>query len=127
MIYLVLSSLCLALLYGVYRLALCRTTLHRFNRIVLLSIIGFSAILPAIRISAIGDNPLLHMRELAKEEAFSGSKGDSPQLPAEYNEVTYTPIEIEEEPVWDVKTSVATGVKVAETVTQLDWVLIITY
>ena len=136
MIYLVLSALCLALLYGVYRLALSRTTLHRFNRIMLLSIIGISAVLPAIRISgigaigatgAIGDSPLLHVRELAKEEAFSGSKGDSPQLSAEYNEVTYTPIEIEEEPVWDVKTSVATGVKVVEAATQMDWVMIITY
>ena len=48
-------------------------------------------------------------------------------MPAEYNEVTYTPIEIEDEPVWDVKTSVATSVKVAETVTQLDWVSIVTY
>ena len=127
MIYLVLSSLCLALLYGVYRLALCRTTLHRFNRIVLLSIIGFSAILPAIRISAIGDSPLLHVREepaidaigdnaigdspllhvqnSVEEATFSGSKGDSPQL----------------------HTRVATGVKVAETVTRMDWVLIITY
>ena len=137
MIYLVLSALCLALLYGVYRLALSRTTLHRFNRIILLSIIGLSAVLPAIRISgigaigttgAIGDSPLLHVRELAKEEAFSGSKGDSPQLPAEYNEeVMFEYAPIEEEPVQSVRTSVATGVKVAETVTQLDWVSIITY
>jgi len=49
MIYLVLSSLCLALLYGVYRLALSRTTLHRFNRVMLLSIILLSAVLPAVR------------------------------------------------------------------------------
>ena len=134
MIYLVLSSLCLALLYGVYRLALCRTTLHRFNRIMLLSIIGLSAVLPAIRISgigaigatgaigdspllhvpeepakdAIGDSPLLHVLEYDGMETFSGSKGDSPQLQ-------------------DVKTSVDTGVKVVETVTQMDWVTIITY
>ena len=134
MIYLVLSSLCLALLYGVYRLALCRTTLHRFNRIMLLSIIGLSAVLPAIRISgigaigatgaigdspllhvpeepakdAIGDSPLLHVLEYDGMETFSGSKGDSPQLQ-------------------DVKTSVDTGVKVVETVTQMDWVNIITY
>jgi len=47
--YLVLSSLCLALLYGVYRLALSRTTLHRFNRVMLLSIIVLSAVLPAVR------------------------------------------------------------------------------
>ena len=131
MIYLVLSSLCLALLYGVYRLALCRTTLHRFNRIMLLSIIGLSAVLPAIRISgiggiyaigdspllhvpeepakdAIGDSPLLHVLEYDGMETFSGSKGDSPQLQ-------------------DVKTSVDTGVKLVETVTQMDWVTIITY
>ena len=128
MIYLVLSALCLALLYGVYRLALCRTTLHRFNRIVLLSIIGLSAILPAIRISAIGDSPLLHVQELAKEEAFSGSKGDSPQLPAEYTEEAFFEyVTTEEIPAQSVRTSVATGVKVAETVTQLDWVSIITY
>jgi len=135
MIYLVLSSLCLALLYGVYRLALSRTTLHRFNRIILLSILVLSAILPAIRISAIGaigatgaigdspllhvqnsvdeatfsvaigDSPLLHVLEYDGMETFSGSKGDSPQL----------------------HTRVATGVKVAETVTQMDWVSIITY
>ena len=53
MIYLVLSAVCLALLYGVYRLALSRTTLHRFNRIMLLSIIGLSAILPSFKIKGI--------------------------------------------------------------------------
>ena len=136
MIYLVLSSLCLALLYGVYRLALSRTTLHRFNRIMLLSIIGLSAILPAIRISGIdtiGDSPLLHVRNLAKEESYSGSKGDSPQLnqlPAEWSEEAVAEfVPIEEAPALkaDVKTSVATGVKVVETVTQMDWVSIITY
>lgn len=132
MIYLVLSSLCLALLYGVYRLALCRTTLHRFNRIMLLSIIGLSAVLPAIRISAIGaigDSPLLHVQNSVGEDAFSGSKGDSPQLPAEWREETvfeYSPVEEVSERT-DVKTSVSTGVKVAETVTQMDWVMIVTY
>ncbi len=138
MIYLVLSSLCLALLYGVYRLALCRTTLHRFNRIMLLSIIGLSAILPAIRISgigaihAIGDSPLLHVHNSVKEASFSGAKVDSPQLPAEWSleavpedataDEMFIPVERA-----DVKTSVATGVKVAETVTQMDWVTIVTY
>lgn len=132
MIYLVLSSLCLALLYGVYRLALCRTTLHRFNRIMLLSIIGLSAVLPAIRISAIGaigDSPLLHVQNSVGEDAFSGSKGDSPQLPAEWREETlfeYSPVEVVSERP-DVKTSVGAGVKVAETVTQMDWVMIVTY
>ena len=130
MIYLVLSSLCLALLYGVYRLALSRTTLHRFNRITLLSIIGLSAILPSIKISTIGDSPLLHVHKSVGEDAFSGSKGDSPQLPAEYNEEAffeYAPSEEVPSERTDVKTSVATGVKVAETVTQMDWAMIVTY
>ena len=119
MIYLVLSSLCLALLYGVYRLVLSRTTLHRFNRSLLLSIIVLSFILPAVRIDAIGDRPLL----------------PSPQLQTEWNEeeivYEYEPVEEVSAPVEsqraDVRTSVATGVKMAETVTQMDWVSILTY
>ena len=80
MIYLVLSAVTLALLYGVYRLVLSRTTLHRFNRTVLLSILVLSFILPAIRIDglsvfpdkrAIVDTPLLPEND---------TKGDRPQL-----------------------------------------------
>ena len=133
MIYLVLSAVCLALLYGVYRLALSRTTLHRFNRSLLLSIIGLSAILPAIRISgigAIGDRPLLHVPSFVEEEAFSGSKVDSPQLPAEWSLEAFSENEIVEEvPAEraDIKTSVSTGVKIVEMLTQMDWITIITY
>lgn len=136
MIYLVLSAVCLTLLYGVYRLALSRTTLHRFNRILLLSIIGLSAILPAIRISgigAIGDSPLLHVPSFFEEEAISGAKVDSPQLhqlPAEWSLEAFSENEIVEEILAeraDVKTSVATGMKVAEAVTQMHWITIITY
>lgn len=136
MIYLVLSAVCLALLYGVYRLALSRTTLHRFNRILLLSIIGLSAILPAIRISgisAIGDRPLLHVPSFVEEEAFSGAKGDSPQLhqlPAEWSLEAFSENElVEEVPAEraDVKTSVSTGVKMVEVLMRMHWITIITY
>lgn len=135
MIYLVLSAVCLALLYGVYRLALSRTTLHRFNRILLLSIIGLSAILPAIRISgigAIGDSPLLHVPSFVEEETISGAKVDSPQLPAEWSEeafAEYAPIVEVEAPAerTDVKTSVATGVKMVEVLMRMHWITIITY
>ena len=135
MIYLVLSSVCLALLYGVYRLALSRTTLHRFNRSLLLSIIGLSAILPAIRISGIGtigDRPLLHVPSFVGEDAFSGSKVDSPQLPAEWSEeafAEYAPIVEVEAPAEraDIRTSVTTGIKMAEMLTQMDWITILTY
>jgi hypothetical protein len=80
MIYLVLSAVTLALLYGVYRLVLSRTTLHRFNRTVLLSILVLSFILPAVRIDAFGDSSLLHVSSLVPEPTISGEKGDSPQL-----------------------------------------------
>lgn len=85
MIYLVLSAVCLALLYGVYRLVLSRTTLHRFNRTVLLSILVLSFILPAVRIdglSAFGGNdtievsPLFHAVWADENEAI----GESPLL-----------------------------------------------
>ena len=132
MISLVLSAVCLALLYGVYRLALSRTTLHRFNRILLLSIIGLSAILPAIRISAIGDRPLLHVQNTVKEDAFSGSKVDSPQLPAEWREeafAEYAPVEDIEASAEraDIRTSATTGVKMMEVLMRMHWITIITY
>lgn len=133
MIYLVLSAVCLALLYGVYRLALSRTTLHRFNRSLLLSIIGLSAILPAIRISgigAIGDRALLHVPSFVEEKAFSGSKGDSPQLPAEWSLEAFSENEIvEEAPAEraDIRTSATTGVKMMEVLMRMHWITIITY
>ena len=80
MIYLVLSAVTLALLYGVYRLVLSRTTLHRFNRTVLLSILVLSFILPAVRIDAFGDSSLLHVSSLVPEPTISGEKGDIPQM-----------------------------------------------
>jgi hypothetical protein len=65
MIYLVLSAVTLALLYGVYRLVLSRTTLHRFNRTVLLSILVLSFILPAVRIDSLS----ISLPELAEKKS----------------------------------------------------------
>ena len=125
MIYLVLSAVCLALLYGVYRLALSRTTLHRFNRIMLLSIIGLSAILPSFKIKGI------HF-DFKKDQTVLVEKDNTPlEVQTEVVPIISEPIDYvlitQEEPKADVNTSVATGVKVAETVTQMDWVTIVTY
>lgn len=125
MIYLVLSSLCLALLYGVYRLALSRTTLHRFNRIMLLSIIGLSAILPSLKIKGISFD-LKKDQTVLVEEEYTIQEAQMEVVPFFSEPLEYVPM-TQVEPKPDVKTSVATGVKVAETVTQLDWVSIITY
>ena len=130
MIYLVLSSLCLALLYGVYRLALSRTTLHRFNRIMLLSIIGLSAILPAVKIQGVH----FDLNTKAEQEPQ-----DEPVYIAESivwdDAIVASPVLNEQEPAQELTVSRAkenrpqliAGVKVAETVTQMDWVMIVTY
>ena len=103
----------------------------------MLSIIGLSAILPAIRISGIGafgaidtigDSPILYVQNSVKEDAFSGSKGDSPQLNQLQAECSEEAEVILDSPqLQDVKTNVAMGVKVVEAATQMDWVCIVTY
>ena len=137
MIYLVLSSLCLALLYGVYRLVLSRTTLHRFNRSVLLSILALSFILPAVRIDSIaerakGDRPQLHEND---------AKGDRPQLlvladevdvqevsPQLYAQEAAMPVEnVAKGDRPQLHTRVALGVRIMEALMQIDIVRLITY
>lgn len=130
MIYLVLSAVCLALLYGVYRLALSRTTLHRFNRILLLSILVLSAVLPAVRIDGI---------KLNNKVADAPTSKSVPQYlyADEYApmEMVYEPAPMEEPigPVTsvasqpDIRTSATTGVKMMEVLMQMHWITIITY
>ena len=130
MIYLVLSAVCLALLYGVYRLALSRTTLHRFNRILLLSILVLSAVLPAVRIDGI---------KLNNKVADAPTSKSVPQYlyADEYApmEIVYEPAPMEE-PVGavtsvasqpDIRTSVTTGIKMVEVLIRMHWITIITY
>ena len=140
MIYLVLSAVTLALLYGVYRLVLSRTTLHRFNRTVLLSILILSFILPAVRIDSIGvrengESPLLHENDtkgvrpqLYFFESENDTKGDRPQLYSfESEEAAFS---VENETKGDrpqLHTRVALGVRIMETFMQMDIVRIVTY
>ena len=118
MIYLVLSAVTLALLYGVYRLVLSRTTLHRFNRTVLLSILALSFILPAVRIDAIGESPLLHVSSLVPEPTISGEKGDSPQMHDEVVEamgvadMTEAPAQIETGAISSAVQTIETAAKI---------------
>ena len=140
MIYLVLSAVTLALLYGVYRLVLSRTTLHRFNRTVLLSILILSFILPAVRIDSIGvrengESPLLHENDtkgvrpqLYFFESENDTKGDRPQLYSfESEEAAFS---VENDTKGDrpqFHTRVALGVRIMETFMQMDIVRIVTY
>lgn len=57
-IYLLQSGACLAGFYLVYKLFLSRETLHRFNRMLLLSVIVVSAVLPLCRITVERELPV---------------------------------------------------------------------
>ncbi len=130
MIYLVLSAVCLALLYGVYRLALSRTTLHRFNRILLLSILVLSAVLPAVRIDGIKLNNKVADAPISKSvPQYLYADEYAPM------EMVYEPSQMEE-PVGavtsvasqpDIRTSATTGVKMMEVLMRMHWITIITY
>lgn len=130
MIYLVLSAVCLALLYGVYRLALSRTTLHRFNRILLLSILVLSAVLPAVRIDGIKLNNKVADAPISKSvPQYLYADEYAPM------EMVYEPSPMEE-PVGavtlvasqpDIRTSATTGVKMMEVLMRMHWITIITY
>ena len=89
MIYLVLSAVTLTLLYGVYRLVLSRTTLHRFNRTVLLSILVLSFILPAVRIDSLS----ISLPELTEKKSAAPDNITS-FLPITGNDEMMEPMEV---------------------------------
>ncbi|MCR8873204.1 M56 family metallopeptidase [Phocaeicola barnesiae] len=51
LVYILKSSLCLALFYLFYRLLLSKETFHRFNRIALLGVMLISCLLPLVRVT----------------------------------------------------------------------------
>ncbi len=82
-VYLLQSGACLAGFYFVYKLFLSRETLHRFNRLLLLSVIAVSAALPLCRITVEREMPVVSMNtittvggipavEIVETEGFDG-------------------------------------------------------
>jgi TonB-dependent SusC/RagA subfamily outer membrane receptor len=66
LVFILKSTLCLAVFYLFYRLLLSRDTFHRFNRIALLSVILFSVIIPFIRLAS--DAPVALQRPVQSLE-----------------------------------------------------------
>lgn len=50
-VYLVKISLCLVMFYVFYKLLLSRTTLHTFNRFVILALVAVSMVLPFVHVT----------------------------------------------------------------------------
>lgn len=86
-IYLLQSGACLAGFYFVYKLLLSRETLHRFNRMLLLSVIVISAVLPLCRITVERELPVA-----------------TTDTAIEISEITTA--EITEEKGWDYETAI---------------------
>lgn len=55
-IYVIRWAICLTLLYSIFRLVLSRETLHSFNRLVVLSIMALSMLLPICQMEFFGGN-----------------------------------------------------------------------
>lgn len=81
-IYLLQSGACLAGFYFVYKLFLSRETLHRFNRMLLLSVIVVSAVLPLCRITVERELPVaatetvIEVSEITAAEIVEGKSVD---------------------------------------------------
>ena len=65
-VYILKSSVCLAVFYLFYRLLLSRETFHRFNRVSLLGVIILSVVIPFIRI--VTEEPVVIQRPLQNLE-----------------------------------------------------------
>lgn len=77
-IYILKSSVCLAGFYLFYRLLLSKETFHRFNRIVLLSLLLFSLLIPLIQVTAAGQSEV-HRTMLTIEQLLlmAGENSDA--------------------------------------------------
>ena len=70
-IYAIKSAICLALLYLPYTLLMRRETFHAFNRVLLLSIVALSLVLPLFNIPVISNAGLVEEGMLMTEDAYT--------------------------------------------------------
>src|SRR5574344_2080759 len=94
--YLFLSSATLALMLLVFKLTMSHTTFHRFNRVVLLTILVLSAILPLAQFDLVGQRVMNYYTEIEKPDEEPVSQIIIPAEPIllEYAD-TYVPSQSE--------------------------------
>ena len=59
-VYILKSSVCLALFYLFYRLLLSKETFHRFNRVALLGILFLSFLIPFLEVTTAQPTEMAH-------------------------------------------------------------------
>ena len=100
-IYAIKSALCLALLYLPYTLLMRRDTFHTFNRVLLLSIVALSLVLPLFNIPVISNALPFEEISVSNEldEAFSFVEEDVPMMEDTYAITPTATVKTIEKPV----------------------------
>ena len=83
-VYILKSSVCLAVFYLFYRLLLSKETFHRFNRFALLGILLLSCIVPFMEVT-VKEPTEVHQQFLTFEELFVDGGGEPGRRSRKYN------------------------------------------
>lgn len=96
-VYILKSSVCLALFYLFYRLLLSKETFHRFNRVALLGILFLSLLIPLLEVTTAQPTEMAHtmltLEQLLAMVDFY-SQDTVAVAPVEVKEITLSGIQI---------------------------------
>ena len=98
LIYIIRWAVVLTMLYSLYGLFMKRETLHSFNRVVLLVILGASMVLPMVRVETAESNVLTDMLQRTDDSVESAIRheGDKAPVIVLQDKVTARPSEAEQ-------------------------------
>lgn len=98
LIYIIRWAVVLTMLYSLYGLFMKRETLHSFNRVVLLVILGASMVLPMVRVETAESNVLTDMLQRTDDSVESAIRheGDKAPVIVLQDKVTARPSETEQ-------------------------------
>ena len=91
-VYILKSSVCLAVFYLFYRLLLSRETFHRFNRFALLGILLLSCVLPLVEISVERQTEIHHTMMTLEQWLLLANAAEMGTVPEPIQEITWVQV-----------------------------------
>ena len=91
-VYILKSSVCLAVFYLFYRLLLSRETFHRFNRFALLGILLLSCVLPLVEISVERQTEIHHTMMTLEQWLLLANAAEMGTVPEPVQEITWVQV-----------------------------------
>lgn len=91
-VYILKSSVCLAVFYLFYRLLLSRETFHRFNRFALLGILLLSCVLPLVEISVERQTEIHHTMMTLEQWLLLANAAEMDTVPEPVQEITWVQV-----------------------------------